>query len=750
MANRKKETSQPKITIVIGTFNRPTVVLKLLDQLKQIKKPAIEVLVYDQSNLENYQILKSNFPNNQDFHLIYLDKPNTCHYLNLGWQKSNTSIVLYLDDDVEITPETIQFHIDAYKSPNVMGVAGRVINENEQVTKETSIGKVKGFGAIFLKNFSSTERAFVDFPYGCNMSFRRKTLEEVNGFDEKLSPPNYSFNEVDLGYRINKKYPQSIIFEPEALVYHKRYPTGGTRSYSNKQVQTSNNLNYGYFIGKNFSFFENILFMLRRLPYQLFKEPKGVVSILNGLLKAKRHKNHLWSVLFAGVLALSVFLRFNRVPLNFSFDIDTQYQALLAKTIVKHFHIIWIGVSASNIGYYLGPGLVYLTAGLIWFSKGDPVILGYFASLVGCLTVLSVAYITNNLYGKKTALISTVFYGFSSFIVLYDRKYWPLFVPLIAVWIFYSLVKSRYNHRWLLVSIILIAASYHIHLSLLFFWPFILLTIVSCFKKIRLIDWILMGVSYLAITSPLLVFDFVHNFDNLLMPLRYIQNLSNNHISGFQTHFPFVISTIQKVFLEQNTITIPIFVLILCISLLSIIHSGLRRSTFLLISIVILFILMFSFYPGPLQEYYVTLVLPFIVIAFALFLKKMPQIIIVPLLILFVAVQIRSSLLTTNIWGLENKKKLIIETSRYLNDSYYLSFDNDRDYDGWRYLFEAYGKTPSSSQADSMFGWIYQTEISQEKPKLRVIISTTDQKPKLNIVKKVIVYPYTSYIVENE
>jgi len=291
MANSEKETaSAPQITIVTGTLNRPQVVLQLVNQLvDESKKIQIEVIVVDQSLPENYSQLQSEFPKLNNFSLVHFDKPNTCKYLNYGWKNAKAPIVLYLDDDVTITEKTIQTHINAYENKNIHAVAGRVINDGEMISIDERVGKILWYGAEFTKNFNYEKPTYVDFPYGCNMSFRRQTLEEIGGIDEKLSPPVYAFNEVDLGYRISKKWKDSILFAPEALVYHHQYKRGGTRNdFELKEVARSNNFNFGYFIGKNFSWIENLIFLLRRLPYQLVKEPKTISHIIQGFMYAKK------------------------------------------------------------------------------------------------------------------------------------------------------------------------------------------------------------------------------------------------------------------------------------------------------------------------------------------------------------------------------------------------------------------------------------------------------------------------------
>jgi len=273
----------PKITIVIGTLNRPKVVLSLIHQLeKAAKKIPLEVIVFNQG-------IKFTFINKNNFILVHLEKPNTCKYLNLGWKMAKSPIVLYLDDDVTITEKTITSHIEAYDNPSIQAVTGRVINDDENISLDPQVGKILWFGAIFTKNFSYEKQAFVDFPYGCNMSFRKISLEKVGGFDERLAPPIYSFNEIDIGYRISKRWHNAIVFKPEALVYHHRYKSGGTRNnFTQEEIFHGNQFNYGYFLGKNFSRIEN------KFPYQIIKEPKAIPDILQGFISGKKtRKNNI-------------------------------------------------------------------------------------------------------------------------------------------------------------------------------------------------------------------------------------------------------------------------------------------------------------------------------------------------------------------------------------------------------------------------------------------------------------------------
>lgn len=411
---------------------------------------------------------------------------------------------------------------------------------------------------------------------------------------------------------------------------------------------------------------------------------------------------------------------------SFTFDIDTQYQALLAKTIIEDFHVIWIGVSASNIGYYLGPGLVYITAFLLWISHGDPISLAFFSSFIGVFTALSIYIIGNDLFGKRVALTAMILYGFSLFIINYDHHYWPIFIPLTALWMYYSLVKAQKNSRWLILSAILISLSYHIHLSLLVFWPFVIWSFIKLFRKIDLITWIVSIGSYFVITFPLLVFDFVHNFDNMLFPIKFVRNMDHSPV-GLTTHFSYLLILINKIFFSdyQKIQIASLFLAVFFILIL--IHILRLKKTFshnLLIAITVLFSLLFGFYPGLLQEYYIVFLFPFIAFTAAFLLGKARLSISVVFIILFIGVNLYGFFTYKNSRGLTAKKNLITKTMKEVKGDYYLSYDTALDYEGWRYLFEAYGKKPSQSKTDSMFGWIYPKDISKDRPPLTVNISS--------------------------
>ncbi len=136
-----------------------------------------------------------------------------------------------------------------------------------------------------------------------------------------------------------------------------------------------------------------------------------------------------------------------------------------------------------------------------------------------------------------------------------------------------------------------------------------------------------------------------------------------------------------------------------------------------------LFSFLFSFYPGTVEDYYVVFLFPFIAIASSILISRMPKVFALSLLSLFILSNVYHVLTYTNNRGLTAKKNLIEKVSRQLKSPFYLSYETELDIEGWRYLFEAYGKKPAQSKSDAMFGWLYPQDIASKSPPLKVNVS---------------------------
>jgi len=776
MADLQEKTSHlPTAAVVIPTFKRPGLALRLARQIRRYHSK-LQIVIVDQENLhppdrETLAQLAVEYHN--------LKRANTSAAKNLGIKQARGEVVIFFDDDVEITKETINDHLGQYSDQKIVGVAGRVVNDGEIVPKDTSVktGVTNCFGTQFLYRFWSTKKQTVDFVYGCNMSFRRTILNQIKGFDEAFPK---IFEEVDLSRRA-KKYGK-IIFAAAALAYHHKAPGGGIRPEEKLNKQKLIFENYGRYLAKNVVFplsivslgIRTITALKRSVPIALSLH-KGYFSTLSLQLINLLKQNYLLLI----AICLVGFLRFWKSAALFNFTFSEENQAHMAWEQVKNFHPIWIGVSAANINYYLGPGLTYLNYILFLLSKGDPIILAYFSSLLGLITSISVYFVTKELFNKRTALFSAIIYGCSTLINFHDRRFWNATpIPFITVWLIYSLIKSKGNTRWYIISAFLIGCIYHAHLSLLLFLLPTAYSIIVNRNKIATSTWIMMVAIYLLITSPLIVFDFVHNFDNLLMPIRTITGqqkaaLYQFSIGNITDHIRDLLSTLGRLwFIAVNTNPQDQIVLeshygkttgnpvLSLISIAALIYFFFRNresgyQIFFISTAAIL--LAFLFYPSYNPEYYLMSFLLLTAIVCGYWLNSLPKTLAVACLILFVTANLISTLTMSDKYGLLVKKRLIKKTMQVVaNQSFRLETFGELPnpqfaYAGWRYLFKAYGKTPVTSNVDSVLGYLYPDELINNHPQLKIVVADTiqpafKQKP-LSVITEGV---YRAYIFNNE
>lgn len=473
------------------------------------------------------------------------------------------------------------------------------------------------------------------------------------------------------------------------------------------------------------------------------------------LIWSKIRQNH-WLIL--SFLFIFI-LRFVQVGERFHFGIDEEYQSLLGLSLIKDFRPIWIGTSQADTGFYLGPGFVYLHALLLKLSNLDPLILAYSASLLGFLIAVALYYTTRQLFNSRVALISLIIYAGSAFILTFDRRFWnPSPIPLISILFFWAYQKSLNDSRWYVLIALLLAGSFHVHASLLIYLPITIYIILTRLKKksfnITFKTGLLSLIVFLALYFPLIVFDVVHNFDNLLTPVRLLSRAGSSFEPGLMfRHLQIMISTLANFILFINLASIfriAVFLILVIINIHFLLTAkGLANKILKIIQTF--YFIMFLFYPGTINDYYYLGWLPFQAIVLAQLMCKLKLLPLVMLLLVYISVNTAVFVNRPLSGNLLAKKALVQKVSRYL-DSRPFYLETDRDYlyfGGWRYLFEAYGQKPAASQADSMFGWIYPTEISSQKPRLKVIVSENKVKllkeSKITITSK----PFTANILKD-
>ena len=216
----------PELSVVIPTLGRALLVgtVKSLIAAKGFER--IEVIVSgripDASILGEIAELCARHP--QIRHLsIFFDTGDSSEKKNAGMRDSQAELVAFLDDDVVVAPDWPERMIASFERPDVGLVSGPGLVP-EDVSLMTRLAGVALSSAAagyvserYLKGQSNLREIGWSRIIGCNMVYRKKTIEEIGAFDPAFWP-----GEEMLAAFKTEKLGHVLLFNPEAYVYH--YP----------------------------------------------------------------------------------------------------------------------------------------------------------------------------------------------------------------------------------------------------------------------------------------------------------------------------------------------------------------------------------------------------------------------------------------------------------------------------------------------------------------------------------------------
>lgn len=453
----------------------------------------------------------------------------------------------------------------------------------------------------------------------------------------------------------------------------------------------------------------------------------------------KAQSRRIWCISFS-ITLLALVLRIYHLNQLYIFGADEEYQTNIVMTLVRNFHLIWIGVSAANTGFYLGPFWSYFTYIWLLLFHGDPLSTAYIAAFLGAFTTFVVFYVGWKMFSFRAGVIASILHACLPLIVFFDQKYWnPSATPLLSVVMLYSLYRTRDNQRFWLLFALSFGLVFHTHLSLV---PFALLALYQIRNGINKTILIQSIIVFLLVLSPLIVFDYFHNWSNITTPLRLGQiALSANesylakfkaltesvmrvwYLPQFSINANEVLSACSKYRSSPSILAFPFLILIIIFFIRK--QTWLQENSRVLLFSIILISLSFILFPGRKDEYYLLGLFPLLLFIPALLWNKH----LIPVLILAISVLGITGIVTSyNPYGLEAKKQIISKVMSIIGTNPYDLEEQGvcHQYEGWRYLFTTYARPPERSSIDSTFGWLYPDQIHKTYVKYSVIIRGYD------------------------
>lgn len=480
------------------------------------------------------------------------------------------------------------------------------------------------------------------------------------------------------------------------------------------------------------------------------------------------------------ILGLAFIFRFYRLNDWLIFGMDQENEALIIQNILSGKHFPAIGLSISDTGVYRGPFILYLFAIIQAIFRGNPIGGAVVASLLGIITTFTVYIVGKKMYSQRVGFFASFFYGSSFLISYYDRQFWnPSLIPLMSILIgfcIYRILKG--NLRIIPFTFFLFGISLHAHISVMIFFPLIIMTLFKKRREIPVKFLILSLLLFLITQIPLIIFDLRHNFINTKAILSLFSGSKNAIIQHTSISERLILSasTLGRVvalppevdlFVESGQCKelLPFRknpypeLIVLAIGGIGIFRVKFNRIKqlsdknvpqirdytaknvlFLIFLLTAGFIL---FYNRQLFEYYFLYLFPWISIVFGLSLdfmwqKEFGKFVAIPILFLFLILNLYSLYTASYSYSFKDKRDTINFVKNNLHTSSYTleALGECPRFGGYRYLFEYYIGVPSTSYMDSYFAWLYPEKIKGKKAEKIVLLSMIDDRLQDSTLKK--------------
>ena len=199
------QSSQPRVSLVIPTYNRAASLRRLLRSLTRIRQPAggLEIIVVNDGSTDN----TSGVVAEAGVTCITQSNVGRTRARDRGWRSSLGEVVVFLDDDVVPEMDAIDHMVRGLETAD--GVGARIMPMSTTLLVQHYM-HLDGI----VSHYIAGDRAL--WLVTAAAAFRRDALERVGGFDLAF---HQAGEDVDLTLRMAEA-GSVLRVDPRAVVYH--------------------------------------------------------------------------------------------------------------------------------------------------------------------------------------------------------------------------------------------------------------------------------------------------------------------------------------------------------------------------------------------------------------------------------------------------------------------------------------------------------------------------------------------------
>lgn len=240
-----KPASMPKASLIISVYNNIPFLNAVLLSVNEQTWNDFEIIISEDGEHQEMHEFLNRFP--------FVHPWQHLHQEDLGWRKNKalnkaiqaakSEYLVFIDGDCVLHPRFMEMHIRLAKRNFILG--GKRLKLNQDLSKEFLEGKrtYRNIGPYLIKNIFRVRQLNIRFPEeaivcspagflgllprirkikelrGCNMSFFKKDVLILNGFDEDYIRPAIG-EDADLTWRFKMAGFKLRSVRNMAVVYH--------------------------------------------------------------------------------------------------------------------------------------------------------------------------------------------------------------------------------------------------------------------------------------------------------------------------------------------------------------------------------------------------------------------------------------------------------------------------------------------------------------------------------------------------
>ena len=268
----------PLVSIITVNYNQEEVTCELLNSIKELSYPSIEVIVVDNGSgkLPN-ELIVDTYPT-----AIIINSKENLGFAggnNLGIKVSKGEFLFFVNNDTELTTNVIENLIETFEYQENIGVVSPKIyyHENPDIIQYAGYTQINPYTArnSTVGQFEKDEgqhniAGSTPYAHGAAMMMKREVIEKVG-----LMPEFFFlyYEELDWCEQI-KKAGYQIYYQPKAVVYHKESISVGKLSALKTYYLTRNRI---LFMRRNA---KSINLMIFTVFLIFFTIPKNLIAYL--------------------------------------------------------------------------------------------------------------------------------------------------------------------------------------------------------------------------------------------------------------------------------------------------------------------------------------------------------------------------------------------------------------------------------------------------------------------------------------